>query len=79
MATAHFNPYLRLVEYQAKDRVARTERVDDGWHVWLYEEAEAREVRLRTWAPTALKARQLCREWVEGRRQTLGQRKGRRA
>lgn len=70
MATAKPNPHLRLVEYQAGDRVARTERAaDGGWHIWLMDEARA--VCLRSWAPQAMKARQMCREWVEGRRHRL--------
>lgn len=67
----HAHAHLVLVQYEAGPRVARVERTTAGWTTWLREYDDAgRLVRaVRTeWGDASTRARQIAREWVEGRR-----------
>ncbi len=63
--------HLCLLQYEAGDRVARVERTPAGWVTWLHAYDETgrcvRQVRTE-WGEQSTKARQVAREWVEGRR-----------
>lgn len=58
-------PYLTVVEYAHAGRAARVERGETGWLVYCTSETEP---AWRAERPSGLKARQVAREWVDGRR-----------